>query len=107
MEEPYNHKFTSILFLTIFQAMEHLQSFITDCDRRTESAKKRLAETQEELSAEVAAKANKVHDLAEQIGKKLARAESLGADGMVEVRNEFVSIVGNPGTARVLKKTCH
>ncbi|KAK3882441.1 hypothetical protein Pcinc_013178 [Petrolisthes cinctipes] len=65
-------------------AMEHLQSFITDCDRRTESAKKRLAETQEELSAEVAAKANKVHDLAEQIGKKLARAESLGADGMVE-----------------------
>ncbi|XP_071514450.1 putative RNA-binding protein Luc7-like 1 isoform X1 [Panulirus ornatus] len=65
-------------------AMEHLQSFITDCDRRTESAKKRLAETQEELSAEVAAKANKVHDLAEQIGKKLARAEGLGADGMVE-----------------------
>ncbi|XP_045623579.1 putative RNA-binding protein Luc7-like 1 isoform X2 [Procambarus clarkii] len=65
-------------------AMEHLQSFITDCDRRTESAKKRLAETQEELSAEVAAKANKVHDLAEQIGKKLAKAEGLGADGMVE-----------------------
>ncbi|XP_066989093.1 putative RNA-binding protein Luc7-like 1 isoform X2 [Macrobrachium rosenbergii] len=65
-------------------AMEHLQSFITDCDRRTESAKKRLAETQEELSAEVAAKMNKVHDLAEQIGKKLAKAEALGADGMVE-----------------------
>ncbi|XP_076070014.1 putative RNA-binding protein Luc7-like 1 isoform X2 [Oratosquilla oratoria] len=65
-------------------AMEHLQSFITDCDRRTEQAKKRLAETQEELSAEVAAKANKVHDLAEQIGKKLAKAEQLGADGMVE-----------------------
>ncbi|CAL4157236.1 unnamed protein product, partial [Meganyctiphanes norvegica] len=65
-------------------AMEHLQSFISDCDRRTESAKKRLAETQEELSAEVAAKANKVHDLAEQIGKKLAKAEQLGADGLVE-----------------------
>lgn len=86
--------------------MEHLQSFITDCDRRTESAKKRLAETQEELSAEVAAKANKVHDLAEQIGKKLARAESLGADGMVEVsigsRTQWkryimpFSVVGNP-----------
>lgn len=80
--------------------MEHLQSFITDCDRRTESAKKRLAETQEELSAEVAAKANKVHDLAEQIGKKLARAESLGADGMVEVctdpdkvKTDFISFL--------------
>jgi len=65
-------------------AMEHLQSFITDCDRRTESAKKRLAETQEELSAEVATKANKVHDSAEQIGKKLAKAEQMGADGLVE-----------------------
>lgn len=38
------------------QAAEHLQSFIADCDRRTELAKKRLAETQEEISAEVAAK---------------------------------------------------
>ncbi|MCI4393964.1 hypothetical protein PGIGA_G00163710 [Pangasianodon gigas] len=38
-------------------AAEHLQSFIADCDRRTELAKKRLAETQEEISAEVAAKA--------------------------------------------------
>lgn len=65
-------------------AMEHLQSFISDCDRRTDAAKKRLAETQEELSAEVAAKMNKVHDLAEQIGKKLAKAEALGADGLVE-----------------------
>nr|CAD7453619.1 unnamed protein product [Timema tahoe] len=65
-------------------AMEHLQAFIADCDRRTELAKQRLAETQEELSAEVAQKANKVHELAEQIGKKLARAEQLGADGFVE-----------------------
>ena len=40
--------------------MEHLQSFIQDCDRKTELAKRRLAETQDELSAEVAAKANKV-----------------------------------------------
>lgn len=38
------------------QAAEHLQSFIADCDRRTELAKKRLAETQDEISAEVAAK---------------------------------------------------
>lgn len=36
--------------------MDHLESFIADCDRRTELAKKRLAETQEEISAEVAAK---------------------------------------------------
>ncbi|KAL7979109.1 hypothetical protein Chor_015133 [Crotalus horridus] len=37
-------------------AMDHLESFIAECDRRTELAKKRLAETQEEISAEVAAK---------------------------------------------------
>lgn len=40
----------------LLQAAEHLQSFIADCDRRTELAKKRLAETQDEISAEVAAK---------------------------------------------------
>ncbi|KAJ8915978.1 hypothetical protein NQ315_016655 [Exocentrus adspersus] len=65
-------------------AMEHLQAFISDCDRRTEAAKQRLAETQEELSAEVAVKANSVHELAEQIGQKLAKAEQLGEEGFVE-----------------------
>lgn len=67
-----------------FQAMEHLQAFIADCDRRTEAAKRRLAETQEELTAEVAAKANAVHAYAEEIGKKLAKAEALGEAGEVE-----------------------
>lgn len=64
--------------------MEHLQAFIADCDRRTEAAKKRLAETQEELTAEVQAKANAVHELSEEIGKKLAKAEALGEAGEVE-----------------------
>ncbi|XP_026488499.1 putative RNA-binding protein Luc7-like 1 isoform X2 [Vanessa tameamea] len=65
-------------------ATEHLEAFIADCDRRTTAAKQRLAETQEELSAEVTEKANAVHELAEQIGQKLARAEALGEEGMVE-----------------------
>ncbi|GFQ76640.1 putative RNA-binding protein Luc7-like 2 [Trichonephila clavata] len=65
-------------------AMDHLQNFINECDRRTEQAKRRLAETQEELSAEVAAKLQRVHELAEQIGKQLALAEKLGAEGNVE-----------------------
>ncbi|KAF6199479.1 hypothetical protein GE061_007505 [Apolygus lucorum] len=65
-------------------AMEQLESFISDCDRRTEVAKQRLLETQEELSAEVAEKANVVHELAEEIGKKLAKAEALGAEGLVD-----------------------
>uniref|UniRef100_A0A1B0AY54 Uncharacterized protein n=1 Tax=Glossina palpalis gambiensis TaxID=67801 RepID=A0A1B0AY54_9MUSC len=66
------------------EAMEHLQAFIADCDRRTEAAKQRLKETQEELTAEVAEKANAVHALAEEIGKKLAKAEALGEAGEVE-----------------------
>lgn len=73
------------------QATEHLEAFIADCDRRTSSAKQRLAETQEELSAEVTEKANAVHELAEQIGQKLARAEALGEEGMVE---ESVKLMG-------------
>ncbi|XP_067645698.1 putative RNA-binding protein Luc7-like 2 [Eurosta solidaginis] len=71
-------------FFYDIEAMEHLQAFIADCDRRTESAKQRLKETQEELTAEVAEKANAVHALAEEIGKKLAKAEALGEAGEVE-----------------------
>ncbi|GAB5583286.1 putative RNA-binding protein Luc7-like 2 isoform X8 [Prionailurus iriomotensis] len=68
----------------ILSAMDHLESFIAECDRRTELAKKRLAETQEEISAEVSAKAEKVHELNEEIGKLLAKAEQLGAEGNVD-----------------------
>ncbi|KAM9325590.1 putative RNA-binding protein Luc7-like 2 isoform 2-T2 [Gastrophryne carolinensis] len=71
-------------FFFELDAMDHLQSFIADCDRRTEIAKKRLADTQEEISAEVAAKAERVHELNEEIGKLLAKAEQLGAEGNVE-----------------------
>jgi RNA-binding protein Luc7-like 2 len=41
-------------------------------------------ETQEELTAEVAEKANAVHELAEKIGQTLAKAEELGAQGLVD-----------------------
>lgn len=75
------------------EATEHLNAFIQDCDRRTELAKKRLAETQEELSAEVSSKAEKVHELAEMIGKKLAQAEQAGAEGKVEESMKFMEEV--------------
>uniref|UniRef100_A0A671KAM7 Putative RNA-binding protein Luc7-like 1 n=1 Tax=Sinocyclocheilus anshuiensis TaxID=1608454 RepID=A0A671KAM7_9TELE len=82
-------------------ATEHLQSFIADCDRRTELAKKRLAETQEEISAEVAAKAERVHELNEEIGKLLARAEQLGGEGNVEEAQQVLEKVEK---TRTLKK---
>merc|ERR1719325_230952 len=75
------------------EATEHLRAFIEDCDRRTELAKKRLAETQEELSAEVSSKAEKVHELSETIGKKLAQAEEAGAEGKVEESIKFMEEV--------------
>ncbi|XP_055332416.1 putative RNA-binding protein Luc7-like 1 [Paramacrobiotus metropolitanus] len=65
-------------------ALSELRSFIRDVDRRIELSKKDLAETQEELSTEVEVKANLVHDVGEQIGKKLAEAERLGVEGNVE-----------------------
>uniref|UniRef100_A0A915KEB5 Uncharacterized protein n=1 Tax=Romanomermis culicivorax TaxID=13658 RepID=A0A915KEB5_ROMCU len=37
-------------------ALEHLERFFDDCDRKNEMSKRRLAETQEELSAECADK---------------------------------------------------
>lgn len=81
------------------KATEHLEAFIADCDKRTAAAKQRLAETQEELSAEVTEKANAVHELAEQIGQKLARAEALGEEGMVE---ESVKLMGEVYIGRLM-----
>uniref|UniRef100_A0A8C7D967 Zgc:158803 n=1 Tax=Oncorhynchus kisutch TaxID=8019 RepID=A0A8C7D967_ONCKI len=81
-------------------AAEHLQSFIGDCDRRTELAKKRLAETQDEISAEVAAKAERVHELNEEIGKLLARAEQLGGEGNVEEAQEVLEKVEKTRTMK-------
>ncbi|XP_051940122.1 LUC7 domain-containing protein [Hippocampus zosterae] len=82
-------------------AAEHLQSFIADCDRRTELAKKRLAETQDEISAEVTAKAERVHELNEEIGKLLASAEQLGGEGNVEEAQQLLEKVE---TTRMMKK---
>ncbi|KAM4585531.1 putative RNA-binding protein Luc7-like 1 [Odontesthes bonariensis] len=82
-------------------AAEHLQSFIADCDRRTELAKKRLAETQDEISAEVAAKAERVHELNEEIGKLLAKAEQLGSEGNVDEAQQILEKVEK---TRALKK---
>ncbi len=66
------------------EALDQLDEFIKDADRKTEQAKKRLAETQSELNADVSCKAERVHELAEKIGETLARAEVLGEKGEVE-----------------------
>ncbi|XP_065313464.1 putative RNA-binding protein Luc7-like 2 isoform X2 [Gordionus sp. m RMFG-2023] len=73
--------------------MEHLQAFISDCDRKTEIAKRKLAETQEELDEENQEKANKVHEMGEQIGKKLAQAEELGVKGDVDASMKLLEEV--------------
>ncbi|KAH9492949.1 putative RNA-binding protein Luc7-like 1 [Bulinus truncatus] len=65
-------------------AMEHLQGFIADCDRKTEVAKRRLKETQEELSEEANSKAEQIHALGEQIGTLMAKAEEIGTAGEVD-----------------------
>ena len=53
-----------------------LDDFLRTCDRKVEAAKKRLED--QELDPESESRANKVHDIAEQIGQKLAKAEQLG-----------------------------
>ncbi|XP_067931276.1 putative RNA-binding protein Luc7-like 1 isoform X2 [Watersipora subatra] len=65
-------------------AMEHLEEFIVDCDRRTEIAKKKLKETQDDLTEEATVKADAILQLGEEIGTKLAKAEACGAEGNIE-----------------------
>jgi len=76
-------------------ACDHLIAFVNDCDKKIEQSKKTLAETQDALSEEVTDKANSVHELAENIGKKLAAAEQLGADGNVEESIKLMEEVEN------------
>ena len=54
---------------TLFQAMEHLEAFINDCDRKVEVQKRKLKETQEELSEEAA---KKVRMSIKQTNKKVS-----------------------------------
>merc|ERR1719356_452812 len=76
-------------------ACDHLIAFVSDCDKKIEQSKKTLLETQDALSEEVTDKANSVHELAENIGKKLAAAEQLGADGNVEESIKLMEEVEN------------
>jgi len=76
-------------------ACDHLLAFVSDCDKKIEQSKKNLHDTQEALSDEVSDKANNVHDLAENIGKKLAAAEQLGAEGNVEESIKLMEEVEN------------
>ncbi|KAL4240275.1 putative RNA-binding protein Luc7-like 1 [Mactra antiquata] len=83
-------------------AMEHLQTFIGECDRKTEMYKRRLKETQEELSEEANSKAESIHNLGEEIGTKLARAEASGAEGKVEESMQLLNEVEDLKKKKVL-----
>jgi len=76
-----------------FDAYEHVNAFITETDQKIVVSKKRLAEQQAEVSAEVQSKANAVHDLNEQIGKLLVKAEELGMEGNIEESKQVLEEV--------------
>jgi len=83
-------------------AMEHLQNFIAECDRKTEMYKRRLKETQEELSEEANSKAEAIHQLGEEIGTKLAKAEILGAEGKVDESMQILNEIEDLKKNKVL-----
>jgi len=64
------------------QQFHQITKFVEDCDRKVAANKKRLEETQDQES--LAPEAVIVHELNENIGKKLSEAEELGAAGDVE-----------------------
>lgn len=62
--------------------LEHLTSFVKDCDRIVDVNKKRLEDNNDEN--DTSNEAMEVHTLNEKIGKLLADSETLGAEGNVE-----------------------
>lgn len=71
-------------------ALERLQSFVNEADKKTEYLKRKLAETQEELTVEETNKLNRVHDLTEKLGKKLAQVDKAEADGDLEAKQKLI-----------------
>lgn len=65
-------------------ALDVLEEFVADCDKKKEISKRKLKDTQEELGEEAAKKMNIINELGEHIGTKLAKAEELGNTGEVE-----------------------
>lgn len=65
-------------------ALEVLEIFIARADKRKEAVKKKLEDTQEELSEDAAEKLTEMNEFDEQIGTKLAKAEEFGNTGQVD-----------------------
>lgn len=70
-------------------ALERLQTFVNEADRKTENLKRSLAKTQENLTAEETSKLNRVHDLTELLGKKLAQIDKAEQDGDLEAKEKL------------------
>lgn len=70
-------------------ALERLQTFVADSDRKTDLLKRRLAETQEELTAEETSKLDKVHELTEKLGKKLAQLDKAVTEDDAEAKQKL------------------
>lgn len=68
------------------EALDFLERFFAECERKKEVAKKRLEESQEELGEDVGSRAlaEAVLDLNEKIGQQLEAAERLGSQGKVD-----------------------
>lgn len=70
-----------------------MEAFINDANRRTEHAKAKLKETQEELTEEAAQQVEKINKLSEEIGTTLAKAEQKGHEGNVDESLELMKRV--------------
>lgn len=72
-------------FFYDIEALDYLKAFVEDYDQCAEKAELQLTQNQEELiTKESAALSARVYDLAEEIGKKIAKAEALGEAGEVD-----------------------
>lgn len=67
-----------------YDALELIEAFITESDRRKEIAKIRLKENQEELGEEAAKKMKKITEIEEEIVKLLLKVEEYGTNGDVD-----------------------
>eukprot|EP00731_Ephydatia_muelleri_P029226 Em0020g870a len=81
------------------EVLEYLRSFVKDNERKIEGNKKRLELADE--NPEMQTKSQEIHELAVQIGEKVAKAEALGAEGKVD---ESLALMTEVETIKEKKK---
>jgi RNA-binding protein Luc7-like 2 len=67
-----------------FDALSFIENFVSDCERKKEIAKRKLKETQDEMSEEHERKVKRIEEFDKEVNALMAKVEEAGDKGDVD-----------------------